>query len=274
MLDDVALLEEDAAGDLAPERGAPQQELQIHGEVLELLPLCVAHDGLRLAIGLHRQALLIPAERFCLLGERRAETGERSGLVRQLVGRLVVLVEAHVRIVAQVAGQGNGCLALKAYELTMARTARLRAVPRRLGLRDTCVAMSQQNVELVRDSWTALATGGLDAMAEFWDEEISWRAIEDAPDDVGEMHGVAAARRYVQDWLDMFEDIVNVPQELLDVGDERVIAVQHVTGRARLSGIETELRYAVVYTLRDGKIVRVKEYRTREQALDAVGLSR
>jgi ketosteroid isomerase-like protein len=111
-------------------------------------------------------------------------------------------------------------------------------------------------------------------MAEFWDEEISWRAIEDAPDDVGEMHGVAAARRYVQDWLDMFEDIVNVPQELLDVGDERVIAVQHVTGRARLSGIETELRYAVVYTLRDGKIVRVKEYRTREQALDAVGLSR
>ena len=150
----------------------------------------------------------------------------------------------------------------------------LEAVPRKLALRDTCVAMSQQNVELVRDSWTALATGGLDAMAEFWDEEISWRAIEDAPDDVGEMHGVAAARRYVQDWLDMFEDIVNVPQELLDVGDERVIAVQHVTGRARLSGIETELRYAVVYTLRDGKIVRVKEYRTREQALDAVGLSR
>jgi ketosteroid isomerase-like protein len=134
--------------------------------------------------------------------------------------------------------------------------------------------MSQQNVDVVRDSWTALAAGGLDAMAEFWDEEISWRAIEDAPDDVGEMHGVAAARRYVEDWLDMFEDIVNVPQELLDVGDERVIAVQHVTGRARLSGIETELRYAVVYTLRDGKIVRVKEYRNREQALDAVGLPR
>jgi ketosteroid isomerase-like protein len=134
--------------------------------------------------------------------------------------------------------------------------------------------MSQQNVDVVRDSWTALAAGGLDAMAEFWDEEISWRAIEDAPDDVGEMHGVAAARRYVEDWLDMFEDIVNVPQELLDVGDERVIAVQHVTGRARLSGVETELRYAVVYTLRDGKIVRVKEYRNREQALDAVGLPR
>ena len=134
--------------------------------------------------------------------------------------------------------------------------------------------MSQQNVEVVRDSWTALAAGGLDAMAQFWDPEINWRAIEDAPDDVGEMLGLDAARRYVQDWLDMFEDIVNVPQELIDVGNDRVIAVQHVTGRARLSGVETELRYAVVYTLREGKIVRVREYRDREQALEAVGLPR
>src|SRR6202007_2404928 len=39
VLDDVALLEQDALGDLAPQRRAPQQELQIHGEVLELLPL-------------------------------------------------------------------------------------------------------------------------------------------------------------------------------------------------------------------------------------------
>jgi ketosteroid isomerase-like protein len=273
VLDDVALLEEDPAGDLTPQRRAPQQELEIHGEVLELLALCVAHDGLRLAIGLDRQALLIPAERFGLLGKRRAETGEGSGLVRELVGRLVVLVEAHVSIVAQVAGRSNAAGAVEAYEAAMARTSCLRPVAR-ARLRDTCVAMSQQNVDVVRDSWTALAAGGLDAMAEFWDEEISWRAIEDAPDDSGEMHGVAAARRYVEDWLDTFEDIVNVPQELLDVGDERVIAVQHVTGRARLSGVETELRYAVVYTLREGKIVRVKEYRNREQALDAVGLPR
>jgi ketosteroid isomerase-like protein len=133
--------------------------------------------------------------------------------------------------------------------------------------------MSQHNVEVVRDSWKALADSGLDAMAEYWDPEISWRAMENAPDDVGEMHGQDAARRYVQDWLDMFEDIVNVPQEVLDVGEDRVIAVQHVTGRARLSGVETELRYAVLYTVREGKIVRVKEYRDRQEALEAVGLA-
>jgi ketosteroid isomerase-like protein len=49
--------------------------------------------------------------------------------------------------------------------------------------------------------------------------------------------------------------------------------VPYVTGRARLSGIATELRYAVLYTLRDGNIVRGREYANRDEALEAVGLA-
>jgi ketosteroid isomerase-like protein len=137
---------------------------------------------------------------------------------------------------------------------------------------DTGRAMSQENVEVVHDSLKAFADRGLDAMAEFWDADINWRAIEGAPDDVGEMHGPEAVRRYLQEWIDMFDNITNVPEELLDVGDDRVVAVQHATGRAKASGVETEIRYAVVYTLRDGKIVRAREYIDRKQALKAAGL--
>jgi uncharacterized protein len=133
--------------------------------------------------------------------------------------------------------------------------------------------MSQENVEVVRRSWQAFADGGLDALMGFFDREVSWRAIEGAPDDVGETHGEDALRRYLQDWLDMFEDITVVPTEVLDVGDSRVVGVQHVTGRARLSGVETELRYAILYTLQDGRIVRGREYAERQQALQAAGLA-
>ena len=132
--------------------------------------------------------------------------------------------------------------------------------------------MAADNVEIVRTFLGALADGGAGGPAKFWDPDISWRAIEGAPDDVGEMVGAAAVLRYLQDWVDMFDDITTVPVELMDVGDDRVIAVQHVTGRAKLSGVQTELRYAVVYTLREGKIVRAREYIDREQALEAVGL--
>jgi ketosteroid isomerase-like protein len=86
------------------------------------------------------------------------------------------------------------------------------------------------------------------------------------------MHGPEAVRRYIQDWFDMFDDLAVVAEELVDAGDDRVVAVLRMTGRAKLSGIETEIRFSVVYTLRDGKIVHGREYMDKEQALQAVGL--
>jgi ketosteroid isomerase-like protein len=132
--------------------------------------------------------------------------------------------------------------------------------------------MSQENVELVRRMLDTFADGGLDAMAEHFDPEINWRAAEDAVDDVGEMRGPVAVRRYVQDWIDTFDDFTVGAEELRGIGGGRVLAIQRLNGRAKLSGTETNLRYAVVYTLREGKVVRVREYLSVEDALEAVGL--
>ena len=132
--------------------------------------------------------------------------------------------------------------------------------------------VSQENVEIVREAWKAYADRGLDAMAEFWDLDIDWRAAEGAIDDVGELHGAVAVRRYVQDWINIFDDNSVVVEELRDVGDDRVLSIQRLKGRAKLSGIETDVRYALVSTVRDGKVVRAREYMSVEDALKAVGL--
>jgi len=131
--------------------------------------------------------------------------------------------------------------------------------------------MSQENVEVVAE-YTQSAARGVDAMAELWDPDISYRAAEGAIDDAGELRGPDAVRRYVQDWFDMFDDLSGVAEELIDVGDDRVVAVVRMTGRAKVSGIETDIRFSVVYTLRDGKIVHGREYMEKEQALESVGL--
>src|SRR5205814_4685587 len=94
---------------------------------------------------------------------------------------------------------------------------------------DTGRAMSQENVNVVRGWLRALTDGDLDAMAEFWDPNITWRPIEG----IGEMQGREAMRRYAREWVDMFDEITNVPEELLDVGDDCVVAVQRATGRAK-----------------------------------------
>jgi ketosteroid isomerase-like protein len=77
----------------------------------------------------------------------------------------------------------------------------------------------------------------------------------------------------VQDWLDTFDDLNVEPLELIDAGEDQVIAVLRNSGRAKLSGVEADLTYAALYTFRDGKIARGREYWTKEQALEAAGLS-
>jgi ketosteroid isomerase-like protein len=133
--------------------------------------------------------------------------------------------------------------------------------------------MSQENVEVVRAATDANARGGLDALAEYWTDDIDYRAVEGAIDDHGPMHGKDAVRAYAQDWLDMFDDLKVEPVELIDAGEDQVIAVLRSSGRAKLSGVETDLTYAALYTIRDGKIARGREYWTKEQALEAAGLA-
>ena len=138
--------------------------------------------------------------------------------------------------------------------------------------RDTAWAMSEENVKAVRDAAAAFNRGDLDTWSEFWTDDIDYRAVEGAIDDRGPMHGKAAVRAYVQDWLDNFDNFRSEAVELLDAGEDTVIAVVRISGLARLSGIETDLTYAALYTIRDGKIARGREYWTRAEALEAAGL--
>lgn len=92
------------------------------------------------------------------------------------------------------------------------------------------------------------------------------------PDDHCPVQGKSALRAYAQDWLDTFDDLRQKPVELIDAAEDKVIAVMSVSGRARLSGVETDLTYAALYTIRGGKIARGREYWTRAEALEAATL--
>jgi len=132
--------------------------------------------------------------------------------------------------------------------------------------------MSQENLEIVRDAAAAFNRGDPDAWIEYMADDIDYRAAEGALDDAGPMHGKDAVRAHLQDWLDMFDDFKSEPLELVDAGEDQVIAVLRISGRAKLSGVETDLTYAALYTIRDGKVTRGREYWTKEQALEAAGL--
>jgi ketosteroid isomerase-like protein len=133
--------------------------------------------------------------------------------------------------------------------------------------------MSRENVAVVEDAYRAFADQGLDRFLDHWSADLDHRSIEGAPDDRGPIHGRDAMRAYVEDWIETFDLFRIEPVELIDADGDVVVAVLRYGGRARLSGVETDETFGVVLEVRDGRIARGREYATREEALEAAGLS-
>jgi hypothetical protein len=65
--------------------------------------------------------------------------------------------------------------------------------------------------------------------------------------------------------------IQDVYEELIDAGDH-VVSVVTTQGRGRVSGAEVEMTHAGMWTVHQGKVVRVVWLGTREEALKIAGL--
>ena len=137
--------------------------------------------------------------------------------------------------------------------------------------------MSQENVEIVRELLDAFARRDHEIAFAYYDEAIEWDATDTAesiPDLAGIYHGHDGVRTYWRRWLSAWSDIRFEVEDIRDAGAEVVALIrnQHQTGRH--SGIETGFpSYAIVFTLRDGKVIRWRSYMDQGAALEAVGLS-
>jgi ketosteroid isomerase-like protein len=59
---------------------------------------------------------------------------------------------------------------------------------------------------------------------------------------------------------------------LTDLGTGAVLAVVTETGRGKGSGVPVNRSYAVLYTVIDGRIARITQFGTEQEALQAAGL--
>ena len=129
--------------------------------------------------------------------------------------------------------------------------------------------MSQENVEIIRRSYEHFAatgeirTGAADLV---WDvSNLGW------PDQQVYI-GDEGAMQFITEWADAWDGWEMEPEDYIDAG-ERVVVILNQRGRSKATGIPVEMRFAQVWTLRDGRGVRMQLYASVEQALEAVGLS-
>jgi ketosteroid isomerase-like protein len=133
--------------------------------------------------------------------------------------------------------------------------------------------MSQENVEMIRRIFDQ-APSDPEIFFASLDAEVVWDAETIDFPDVGASHwrGPAGVREFFRRWVGPFDEWGVEIVEAIDVGDS-VLAHVHQWGRGKGSGATVEDSHWQVWTVRDGKVVRVTLRVDRDEALEAVGLS-
>ena len=123
--------------------------------------------------------------------------------------------------------------------------------------------MPPRNLEIVRGIYEALARGEQPASIHEDAEYVN----PDYAVDPGTRPWSAAIERL----LEIYPDFRLDPDEFIEAGDQ-VVVIAHAHGRG-VSGVgEARGVLGHVWTLRDGRAVRFRWFKTRAEALEAAGL--
>ena len=135
--------------------------------------------------------------------------------------------------------------------------------------------MPQENVEVVRRIYEAAARRDAPAVLALYDPEVEvdfTRAPLWGLTQTGVFRGLENLQLFFREYYEAWENLDDSYDELFAVG-EQVISVATVSGRGRASGLEIQLSdQAGLWTLRDGRVIRVVWFPTRAEALEAAGL--
>jgi ketosteroid isomerase-like protein len=131
--------------------------------------------------------------------------------------------------------------------------------------------MSQENVESSQRAWDRFVAGDRPGVFAFLDPEVEVHEAPNMPD-ASVYHGHDGWQTQIDKFDEAFTDLVYDRLECIDCGEDDVVSVIHASGSATSSGIPGEVTYAQVETWRDGKVVSIRYFMSRQEALEAVGL--
>ena len=138
--------------------------------------------------------------------------------------------------------------------------------------------MSEENVEIVRRTLErVLASVERGDPAAYFDPAIiaadaEWvltqpfegRTVWTGPEEFVE---------FVRDWTEQFADWTFQVERVIDAEDGQVVALLHQSATGRESGVPVEWKLGQVHELEEGRLVRVTNYFSHAEALEAAGLS-
>jgi ketosteroid isomerase-like protein len=133
--------------------------------------------------------------------------------------------------------------------------------------------VASANVDIARSIYAAWERGDLSS-AEWAHPEIEL-VYADGPDP-GSWKGTSRMAEAVRNIMSAWENVRAEADEYRELDDEHVLVLDHRSARGKRSGVEIDqilTQGAVLFQIRDGKVVRLLIYWDRERGLADLGLA-
>jgi ketosteroid isomerase-like protein len=131
--------------------------------------------------------------------------------------------------------------------------------------------LANENADVIRRAYEAYANGDLAAMLEVVDPDLEWTYLDPALKDPTPQvcHGRQELEQVLQHWA---EHGRRAELEELTSSGERVMVGVRTPGVDAHHGRGGDDRAYSVFTVRDGRIVALRDCRDRQEALQLVGI--
>jgi ketosteroid isomerase-like protein len=130
--------------------------------------------------------------------------------------------------------------------------------------------MEPENLSVPRQFAEAFSARDIERMVGLMHPEVEYTALRSAFE--GTYHGREGARRWVTELLDVAPDYWVEVDEIRAAGEDGYVLLGRQGGTAGEQKLPVEAPLALVGTIRDGLMFRVRAYADAEEALEAAGL--
>ena len=133
--------------------------------------------------------------------------------------------------------------------------------------------MESRNVEVVQNAYAAFLRGDVEGVLALVDDNVDWHGVkgtEGVAPHSGPRKGRAAVQEFFRQVAESTEFTRFEPREFIAQGDQ-VAVVGEYSARVKGTGRSIASDWVMVFTLRDGRVVRFREWTDSAQLVRAYG---
>jgi ketosteroid isomerase-like protein len=131
------------------------------------------------------------------------------------------------------------------------------------------LAMSSDDIEVLRDGFKALEEGGYEALLPLIAPDFEMTTPPGQAAEPDTYRGRDGMRRWWESFYEVMDDIEIRPRSFIDAGEGRVISEFTLGARGQASGIEVKQETVTLWTFRDQKAIRIEFFQSLDEAKEA-----